>query len=264
MQMSFTLPFTTSEWHNGSKTKSASAALICMDSGYSLKCPADTLLLRHDQRIFWNCTDGGLCCRIGRSLHSNIKCVPKACSHCPLEWARKNRGLEVPKLFRALWASAVQFTSPIHVACSVDIAWGRLALFSLNKLICANTERWATDLVEEHKKRLKFKACRTRIMRDSKNWSLNSKDSIMSERLVLSCCVWNNTHVLRVSHQRSMIKFFISNNPPLDKAPRPSISNAIWVLSSDTTSQLNQLFLNSDAAMLSTLDLKLKEMILWL
>ena len=83
----------------------------------------------------------GLCCRIARSLHSNIKCVPKACSQCPLEWARKNRGLEVPKLFRALWASAVQFTSPIHVACSVDIAWGRLALFSLNKLICVNTQK---------------------------------------------------------------------------------------------------------------------------
>ena len=71
----------------------------------------------------------------------SIKFVPKACSHCPLEWARKNRGLEVPKLFRALWASAVQFTSPIHVACSVDIAWGRLALFSLNKLICVNTQK---------------------------------------------------------------------------------------------------------------------------
>ena len=87
-------------------------------------------------------------------------------------------------------------------------------------------------------------------MSDSKNWPLNGKDSIMSERLVLSCCVWNSTHVLRVTHQRSMIKFFIFYNPPLDKAPRPSISNAIWILSSDTTSQLNQLFLNSEAAML--------------
>ena len=41
----------------------------------------------------------------------------------------KNRGLEVPKLFRA------------HVACSVDIAWSRLALFSLNKMICVNTQK---------------------------------------------------------------------------------------------------------------------------
>ena len=38
---------------------------------------------------------------------------------------------------------------------------------------------------------------------------------------------------------------------PLDKAPRPSISNGIWILSSDTICQLNQLFSNSEAAMLS-------------
>ena len=76
-----------------------------------------------------------------------------------------------------------------------------------------------------------FKACRTRIMRDSKNWSLNSKDSIMSERLVLSCCGWNSTHVLWVTHQRWMIKvFFIFYNPSLDKAPRPSISNGSCAL----------------------------------
>ena len=37
----------------------------------------------------------------------------------------------------------------------------------------------------------------------------------------------------------------------IDKAPRPSISNVIWVLSSDTICQLNQLFSNSEVAMLS-------------
>ena len=37
----------------------------------------------------------------------------------------------------------------------------------------------------------------------------------------------------------------------VDKAPRPSISNVIWILSSDTICQLNQLFSNSEAAMLS-------------
>ena len=36
-----------------------------------------------------------------------------------------------------------------------------------------------------------------------------------------------------------------------DKAPRPSISNVIWFLSSDTICQLNQLFSNSEVAMLS-------------
>ena len=38
----------------------------------------------------------------------------------------------------------------------------------------------------------------------------------------------------------------------LDKAPRPSISNIIWILSSGTICQLNQIFSNSVAAMLST------------
>ena len=38
----------------------------------------------------------------------------------------------------------------------------------------------------------------------------------------------------------------------LDKAPRPSISNVIWILSSGTICQLNQIFSNSEAAMLST------------
>ena len=38
----------------------------------------------------------------------------------------------------------------------------------------------------------------------------------------------------------------------LDKAPRPSISNVIWILSSATICQLNQIFSNSEAAMLST------------
>ena len=37
----------------------------------------------------------------------------------------------------------------------------------------------------------------------------------------------------------------------LDKAPRLSISNIIWILSSDTICQLNQLFWNSEAEMLS-------------
>ena len=42
----------------------------------------------------------------------------------------------------------------------------------------------------------------------------------------------------------------------LDQAPRPSISNVIWVLSSDTDTicQLNQLNTNSEAAMLSKED----------
>ena len=35
------------------------------------------------------------------------------------------------------------------------------------------------------------------------------------------------------------------------KDPRPSISKVIWILSSDTNCQLNQLFSNSEAAMLS-------------
>ena len=39
----------------------------------------------------------------------------------------------------------------------------------------------------------------------------------------------------------------------VDKAPRPSINNVIWILSSDTICQLNQLFSNSEAAMLSLL-----------
>ena len=37
----------------------------------------------------------------------------------------------------------------------------------------------------------------------------------------------------------------------VDKAPRPSISNVIWILSSDNICQLNQLFSNSEAAMLT-------------
>ena len=41
------------------------------------------------------------------------------------------------------------------------------------------------------------------------------------------------------------------NTDWVDKAPRPSISNVIWVLSSDTICQLNQLFSNSEVAMLS-------------
>ena len=44
----------------------------------------------------------------------------------------------------------------------------------------------------------------------------------------------------------------VFNTPSrVDKAPRPSISNVIWVLSSDTICQLNQLFSNSEVAMLS-------------
>ena len=38
----------------------------------------------------------------------------------------------------------------------------------------------------------------------------------------------------------------------LNKAPRFSISNDIWILSYDTICQTNQLFSNSEAAMLST------------
>ena len=37
----------------------------------------------------------------------------------------------------------------------------------------------------------------------------------------------------------------------VDKAPRLSISIVIWILSSDTTCQLNQFNTNSEAAMLS-------------
>ena len=44
---------------------------------------------------------------------------------------------------------------------------------------------------------------------------------------------------------------FTKNTDWVDKAPRPSISNVIWVLSSDTICQLNQLFSNSEVAMLS-------------
>ena len=44
---------------------------------------------------------------------------------------------------------------------------------------------------------------------------------------------------------------FIKNTDWVDKARRPSISNVIWVLSSDTICQLNQLFSNSELAMLS-------------
>ena len=41
------------------------------------------------------------------------------------------------------------------------------------------------------------------------------------------------------------------NTDWVDKAPRPRISNVIWVLSSDTICQLNQSFSNSEVAMLS-------------
>ena len=44
---------------------------------------------------------------------------------------------------------------------------------------------------------------------------------------------------------------FTKNTDWVDKAPRPNISNVIWVLSSDTICQLNQLFSNSEVAMLS-------------
>ena len=37
----------------------------------------------------------------------------------------------------------------------------------------------------------------------------------------------------------------------LDKAPRLSISNDIWILSSDTICQLNQVFSSSEEAMMS-------------
>ena len=38
----------------------------------------------------------------------------------------------------------------------------------------------------------------------------------------------------------------------IDKALRLSISNVIWILSSDTICQLNQFITNSEAAMLSS------------
>ena len=41
------------------------------------------------------------------------------------------------------------------------------------------------------------------------------------------------------------------NTDWVEKALRPSISNDIWVLPSDTICQLNQLFSNSEVAMLS-------------
>ena len=44
----------------------------------------------------------------------------------------------------------------------------------------------------------------------------------------------------------------ISHLTDIDKAPLPSISNDIWILSSDVICQLNQLFSNSEAAMLSS------------
>ena len=48
----------------------------------------------------------------------------------------------------------------------------------------------------------------------------------------------------------------LKNGPIIDKAPRPRISNVIWILPSDTVSicQLNQIFSNSEAAMLSMLN----------
>ena len=39
----------------------------------------------------------------------------------------------------------------------------------------------------------------------------------------------------------------------LDKAPRPSISDVIWILSSDTVSSTTYIFSNSEAAMLSSI-----------
>ena len=41
----------------------------------------------------------------------------------------------------------------------------------------------------------------------------------------------------------------------LDKAARPSISNIIWILLSDTICQLNQFNTNSETAMLSNNDI---------
>ena len=58
--------------------------------------------------------------------------------------------------------------------------------------------------------------------------------------------------------RRNVQKYFIqkrsskqNSQQKLDKAPLLSISNDIWILSSDTFCQLNQLFSNSEAAMLS-------------
>ena len=65
------------------------------------------------------------------------------------------------------------------------------------------------------------------------------------------CLFWclnltvSHTHSLKVSVIQCV--FFLL----LDKAPRLSISNDFWILSSDTICQLNQIFPNSEAAMLS-------------
>ena len=66
------------------------------------------------------------------------------------------------------------------------------------------------------------------------------------------CLFWclnltvSHSHSLKVSVIQCV--FFLL----LDKAPRLSISNDFWILSSDTICQLNQIFSNSEAAMLST------------
>ena len=69
---------------------------------------------------------------------------------------------------------------------------------------------------------------------------------------------WNfnsNNMLKKISPLARLRNFCITRKadvgPNVDKAPRPSISNFIWVLSSDTICQLNQFNTNSEAAMLS-------------
>ena len=66
-----------------------------------------------------------------------------------------------------------------------------------------------------------------------------------SQKCKQIACVRHYIHVLPTI-------FFFCHRTSIDKAPRPSISNVIWILSSDTVCQLNQLFSNSEAAMLFT------------
>ena len=66
-----------------------------------------------------------------------------------------------------------------------------------------------------------------------------------SQKCIQIACVRHYIHVLPTI-------FFFCHRTSIDKAPRPSISNVIWILSSVTVCQLNQLFSNSEAAMLFT------------
>ena len=60
---------------------------------------------------------------------------------------------------------------------------------------------------------------------------------------------------LRFGHKTFVQTFCSDFEAGVDKAPRLSISIVIWILSSDTICQLNQFNTNSEAAMLSRLEI---------